>query len=157
MQTSPNHIEDVLVREGFFISTTVGVSMWPMLRDRRDTVVIRPVQGRLKRFDVPLYRRGDAYVLHRVVEVRPDSYVMLGDNCIGKERGITDDQVVGVLDSFYRGGRLVRLDARGYRAYVRAWCAFHPVWRGLKRLRLVVARAARTVGVRRVPKPKDGK
>ena len=31
---------------------------------------------RLKKYDVPLYRRGADYVLHRVVKVLPESYVI---------------------------------------------------------------------------------
>ena len=39
------------------VSTTVGDSMEPMLRNRKDTIIIEPVHGRLKRYDLPLYRR----------------------------------------------------------------------------------------------------
>ena len=72
----PLRIEDVLREKGLYVSTTAGVSMYPMLRDRRDTIMIRPAEGRLKKYDVPLYRRGKAYVLHRIVKVLPDSYVI---------------------------------------------------------------------------------
>ena len=59
-------IEDVLAHEGAYVATTAGVSMRPLLRDRRDTVVIEPCAGRLAKYDVPLYRRGSDYVLLRV-------------------------------------------------------------------------------------------
>lgn len=136
----PLHIEDILARDGVYVSTTAGVSMWPMLRDRRDTIVVRPPAGRLSRFDVPLYRRRDAYVLHRVVEVLTDSYVILGDNCLEREVGIIDSQVVGVLTGFYRGDRPVDMGGWRYRLYVRIWCALYPVRRALMRLRSVLAR-----------------
>ena len=42
-----SHIEDVLAENGVFVSTTVGMSMYPMLRNRRDTIIIRPYTGRL--------------------------------------------------------------------------------------------------------------
>ena len=82
------------------VGVTSGVSMWPMIRDRCDTVVVRPPCGRLRRFDVALYKRDDRYVLHRVVEVLADSYVICGDNCIGREHDITDADVLGVLTGF---------------------------------------------------------
>lgn len=137
------HIEDVLAREGVFVSTSVGVSMWPMLRNRRDTVVVRHIAPgeRLRRHDVALYRRGDDYVLHRVIEARPGSYVILGDNCLNKEF-VNQDQVIGVLDEFYRSEKHVSLDAPAYRAYVRVWCVLYPARALAKRLR---ARAARAV------------
>lgn len=37
-------IEGVLARDGVWVSTTAGTSMWPMLRDRRDTVGVRPAE-----------------------------------------------------------------------------------------------------------------
>ena len=110
-------IEDVIKNDGEYISTSVGVSMIPMLRDRRDTVVIRAVQGRLERFDVALYRRGDNYVLHRVIKVLPDSYVFRGDNCMRRETGVTDADIVGKLDTVIRNDRKISVKSKGYRAY----------------------------------------
>ena len=34
------HIEDVIQKDGVYVSTTAGVSMYPMLRNRRDTIII---------------------------------------------------------------------------------------------------------------------
>lgn len=138
---SERSIEGVLASEGVFVSTSAGVSMWPMLRNRRDTIVVRPLASgeRLRRYDVPLYRRGGDYVLHRIVEVLPDEYVIRGDNCMQDER-VSDNRVIGVLSEFYRGDRHVSLDSPAYRAYVRIWCALHPVWRCCKRVRARLSR-----------------
>lgn len=137
-------IEEVLAREGVYVGTTVGVSMWPLLRNRRDTVVVRPVTGRLAKYDVPLYRRGSAYVLHRIVEVLPEGYLICGDNCVARER-VAEERIIGVLSEFYRGGRHVSLDAPAYRIYVRIWCALYPVRRVWKRARAAAGRALRRV------------
>lgn len=40
----------------------VGVSMWPMLRNRHDVMMVVPAEGELHRYDVALYRRGEKYV-----------------------------------------------------------------------------------------------
>lgn len=135
---SERRIEDILKEEGVFVSTTVGVSMYPMLRNRRDTIIVRPYEGRLKKYDVPLYRKGELYVLHRIIEVRPDSYVICGDNCEQIEYGITDDQIIGVLTGFYRGSRQINMDGWGYKTYARYWCKTFP----LRRLRGRVLRLA---------------
>ena len=131
-------IEDVLSEEGVFVSTTVGFSMYPMLRNRKDTIIVCPYEGRLKKYDVPLYKRGSDYILHRVLEVRPDSYVMCGDNCIQKEYGITEDQILGVLTGFYRGKRQVNMDGWLYKVYVRCWCGLFPLRRIWKRGRYLL-------------------
>lgn len=102
--------------------------MRPMLRDRRDTIVVEPLHGRrLRRFEIPLYRRGDDYVLHRCVEVHPDGYTMLGDNCLSKEPGISDERVIGVLTGFYRGEKKIDMEGLPYRAYARVWYAIYPL------------------------------
>lgn len=121
------HIEDILAAEGVYVSTTSGVSMYPMIRNRRDTIIVTPCSGRLKKHDVPLYKRGDAYVLHRIIKVLPDSYVIRGDNCRYSERGITDGDILGVLTGFYRGGKKVDLDSKAYKTYVYLCRASYPL------------------------------
>lgn len=112
-------IEDIIAEQGVYVSTTFGVSMYPMLRHRRDTIVISPVSGRLKKHDVPLYKRGDRYVLHRIIKVLPDSYVIRGDNCLCSEHGITDGDIIGVLTAFYRRDKLIDMNSLPYKLYVR--------------------------------------
>ena len=144
MSRSGKHIEEVLVQQGVYVSTTVGVSMCPMLRNRRDTIVVEPLHGRrLRRFEVPLYRRGDDYVLHRCVEVHSDSYTMLGDNCLNKEPDIPDERVIGVLTGLYRGEKKIDMDGLPYRAYVRVWYAIYPLRRCVMRARAFAGRAKR--------------
>lgn len=120
-------IEEILQQNGFYISTTVGTSMYPMLRNRQDTIVIRPVTQPLRKYDVPLYKRQEDYVLHRIVKVTSKGYVLCGDNCLNREYGITDQQIIGVLSEFIRGEKEVDLNSIGYKNYCRIWVATYPV------------------------------
>lgn len=110
-------IEQVIAEEGKYICTTSGISMKPLFADRRDTIIILPAKGRLKKYDVPLYRRGDEYVLHRIVKVLPDSYVICGDNCEKYEFGISDNDVIGFLYAFYRKNKYYTVDYPLYKLY----------------------------------------
>ena len=114
--------------------------MLPILRNRRDTIIIMPYKGRLKKYDVPLYKRGSDYILHRIVGVKRDSYVICGDNCIQKEYGITDAHILGVMTGFYRGAKKVNMEGFGYKAYVRVWCALYPVRKIYKRVKSDLAK-----------------
>lgn len=134
-------IEEVLEEQGMLVCTTSGTSMYPMLRDRRDTIIVMPYEGRLKKYDVPLYKSGSRYVLHRIVEVRPDSYVICGDNCERKEYGITDDQILGVLTGFYRGSKQINMDGWQYKIYARLACVAFPI----RRLRGIARAIARKI------------
>ena len=122
-------IEEVIKEQGMLVCTTAGTSMYPMLRDRRDTIIVKPYEGRLKKYDVPLYKSGTRYILHRIVEVCPDSYVICGDNCERKEYGITDEQILGVLTGFYRGSKLIDMNSWQYKLYARIACAAFPLRR----------------------------
>lgn len=112
-------IEKILADEGIYVSSVVGHSMEPMLCEGRDTVAIAPIVGRLKKYDVALYRVGEKYVLHRVVKVLPDSYVFCGDNCVALEYKIEDKDIVGRLEKVWQGEREIDLDSFGYRFYSR--------------------------------------
>ncbi len=114
---SERTIEQVIRDDGKFVCTTSGISMLPLFADRRDTIIVTPKFGRLRKYDVPLYRRDGEYVLHRIVKVLPDSYVICGDNCENYEYGITDDQIVGVLSAFYRKNRYCTTKNVFYRLY----------------------------------------
>lgn len=106
-------IEDVISEQGVYVCTMSRVSMYPMLRDRTDTVVVSPCAGRLKKYDVPLYKCGDSYVLHRIIKVLSDSYIICGDNCAYSERGITDEDILCVLTGFYRGNKNINMNGWG--------------------------------------------
>lgn len=101
MEGKAYKIEEILKEKGIYVGPTAGYSMYPMLKDRRDTVIIRPKTDRLKRLDVALYLSEGRYVLHRVLEVVEDGYIIRGDNCYADEH-VKEEAVFGVLTEFYR-------------------------------------------------------
>jgi hypothetical protein len=102
--------------------------MLPLIRQGRDLMVIRKPSGRLRKYDVPLYRRDNGqYVLHRVLKVREEDYVICGDNCIRLETGITDRQILGVLTAVVRDGKELPVTDWRCRLYVLLWCGLFPL------------------------------
>ena len=117
--------EEILRRDGRLVYTSVGDSMRPFIRSGQDLLVIERPKGRLKKYDVPLYRRDSGqYVLHRVVKVREKDYVICGDNRWRRETGITDRHILGVLTAIVRNGETISVQDRAYRRKVRLWCEF---------------------------------
>lgn len=141
-------IEEVLARDGIIVYKTRGVSMEPMLRQNRDLVTIRVPDCRLKRFDVALYRRGDDHVLHRVIKVKEGYYIIRGDNTFSLET-VPDGDVIGVLTDFVRKGKKHVVADRGYMFYARFWNGIYPIRSAFVRLRRLVGRVARKLGIRR--------
>lgn len=95
-------IEELLNRNGSFICHTKGVSMEPLFKEGRDRVVIVPIKKRLKKYDVALFKRGEEYVLHRVVKVKKSGYKFVGDNTL-KSDFVLDKDVVGKAVGYFRG------------------------------------------------------
>lgn len=127
---SEGKIERTIKECGRAVSVPVGKSMWPMLKNRKDHIVIVAVTRPLRRYDVPMYQRSkDRYVLHRIIKVKKDGgYVICGDNLWRKEYDITDEQIVGVLAGFFKGERYIDCETNSlYHAYVYIWRALYPV------------------------------
>lgn len=147
------NISQYLAEHGELTYRIVGVSMNPLLRQDRDLITIlrsdlaeKDENGRFHNHDVVLYKRHSdgAYVLHRIVEVREKDYVILGDNCVKREYGITDEDILGVMTSFVRDGKTVQVTDPQYKAYVELWCALEP-FRGPAKLACTGARHVQKV------------
>ncbi len=114
-----------------------GISMLPMIRQGIDSVVLSCKGERLKKYDIPLYRRADgSYVLHRVIKAADGEYVCSGDNQIAVERGVRHENVIAVVTAFSRGNANYDVDGFGYKFYCRFWCLTRPVrrvWRKFKK------------------------
>ena len=120
--------EEQLAKNGKLIYTNKGDSMMPLIKQGSDLLIIEPVHGRLKKYDVPLYKRDSGqYVLHRILKVRKNDYVICGDNRWIKEYGICDRHIIGVLTAVVRNGKEVSVHDRKYKLYVHLWCDFFPV------------------------------
>ncbi len=118
-------IEEVLLREGKYVGPTVGTSMLPMLKSGRDSIVVFPKGGRLNRLDVALYKRGENYILHRVIEVKEGGYVIRGDNCYSDE-WVPEGEILGVLTEFFRGGKRVSCMDKRYLRYAKRRVGGYP-------------------------------
>lgn len=138
--------ENLLARDGKLVYKTRGVSMEPMLRQDRDLVIIQVPSSRLRKYDVALYRRGEKYVLHRVIAVRDGRYLIRGDNTYAPET-VPDRAVIGVMTAFVRKGKKIAVTDRGYRLYARVWHAIYPLRKAYVLCRRFAVGAARRLGI----------
>lgn len=122
-----------------------GISMLPMIVQGRDSVTLSSPPEKLKKFDIPLYRREDGhFVLHRVVKVG-DTYTCIGDNQFKKETGIAHSQVIAVITAFTRKGKTYAVSHFGYRLYCVFWHYSRLLRRVWRAVRVRLARLKRKI------------
>lgn len=128
-----------LIRERLAAGQTIrylsfrGYSMLPLLRQGKDTVELAPLPEKLKKYDLPVYQYPSGkVVMHRVVDVREDCYICLGDNTYEYEH-IRPEQLIGLVSAFKRGDRRISVEASGYKLYARLRVASFPVRRFWKK------------------------
>ena len=125
--------------------TPQGTSMRPTIYGGRDQVILSPLPPKLKKYDLPLYRRDNGqFVLHRIVEVG-ECYTCVGDNQFALETGVREDQMIALTTGFYRKGRYCRVDSAGYQLYCRIWHWSRPVRGFIQRCFYGVARRIKKI------------
>lgn len=141
--------EEQLDLHGHIVFPNVGVSMMPLLRENRDLMIIEKKGAeRCKKYDAVLFKRDNGqYVMHRVMKVRGQDYIIIGDNCVQKE-AVREDQILGILTGVIRDGKEISVTDKGYLLYVHLWCDFFPIRAAVLRLRSYIGRLLRAVGLR---------
>lgn len=118
--------------------TNMGTSMLPMIKQGRDLFTLKKKTAeRCKKYDVVLFRSPSGrYVMHRIVEVRENDYVLLGDNCLNKEYGITDADILAVMTEFVHKGKRYSVTDQRYLRYAKWRYASYPFRKMLMKLKI---------------------
>lgn len=122
-------IREVLDAGGSFKLTITGSSMFPFILGGRDQVTLSPLPDKLKKNDLPLYRRRDgAFVLHRIVRCEKDgTYTCCGDHQWTLERGLQRDQMIAIATAYVRKGKELTNRNILYRIYRTIWTWIIPL------------------------------
>ena len=122
-------LKEILDTVGTYTGLTMGSSMQPLIHQQRDNIIVVKNKGRLKKYDIAVYVTPKGkYIMHRVIKVCDDHYVIIGDNRTEKEY-VTDDMICGVLAGFYKNGKhyIDCEKSKAYKLYSRLWVALLPV------------------------------
>ncbi len=92
-----------------------GISMLPTIVGGRDAVTIKKPDGRLRKYDIILYRRKSGqFVLHRIIGADEKGYILCGDNEARPEKGIAHDSVIGVVTAYNQNGNVVEAGSKKF-------------------------------------------
>lgn len=110
-----------LSKNGILAFVPSGQSMWPTLKNKKQSVVVIPKTIRLNKYDVGLYQKENGnYVLHRVISVTDNGYIMCGDSQFKPEM-VNEEQVFAVMQGFYKGKRYIQSSDEKYCKFVKRW------------------------------------
>ncbi|MGN1295225.1 MAG: S24/S26 family peptidase [Bacilli bacterium] len=131
------NFEELLQRDGSFLYTFRGVSMKPLLHQGKDVVIISRIERPIRKLDIVLYKINERYVLHRVLKIKKDHYVIRGDNTYTNEI-IPKDKVFGILTSYYKKDKLKKVNTKGAILLYYLWFTTYPLrWVLVKTKRLL--------------------
>lgn len=102
--------EEILERDHVLVYTCRGFSMWPLLHQNKDLLVIRKPDRELRKNDIVLFKARTKYLLHRIVKIDGETIITAGDHNAFKDQPITKDRVIGILTSFVRDGKERNVD-----------------------------------------------
>lgn len=102
-----------------------GSSMFPFLRDGKDTVQVSPVKRQPVAGDIVLFKYKGHHVLHRIIKIKGDIHVIQGDGIYASHECCGKEDIVGVVTHISRnGGEPVPVDSFCWRFCSQLWSIF---------------------------------
>ena len=121
------YIEESLKNNCDVRITVTGYSMYPLLRNRKDSVILGKPPKKLKKYDIVFYKREDgSYILHRILKIKDNLLSMAGDNEIELEYPIKPEQIIGVTTHYIKSGKKYSTKNLIYKLYVIIWAWLFP-------------------------------
>ena len=125
-----------LLKQGYDAEfTVVGNSMWPLLKNGRDTVILRTLDSPLKKGDLVLFSPVKGrYLLHRVTRLGGDFFESTGDANFSSDGEFPVGCILGRVIVIHRKGKRISCKSLPYRLFVWVWMSLFPLRRPLLRL-----------------------
>ena len=132
-----------LIAEGKTVTLTVkGNSMNPLMVHLRDQITLGPWKDEdIKAGTVALVKDiRNNYLIHRIIRRDVNTVTLLGDGNINMTETATFDNIIGIMLSITRKGRVITTDSFCWKSYSWLWRILTPVrryplalWRKLNR------------------------
>ncbi len=104
-----------------------GTSMRPFILEDKDQLVIYP-PNTLRKGDIVLARiDGCRYVIHRIIKIKDNRFVLMGDgNLFGYEQ-CSRDEIFGIADCIFRNEQRISLRSIKARGLAFGWRMLLPI------------------------------
>jgi len=120
---------EIIEQDGHVWITVTGMSMYPFLKDGRDSVELsKATFGNIRKGDIVLIRRANgAFVLHRVLKKEKNCFYIIGDAQQWVEGPLIPEQLQSVVTRIKRRKRVIRCDNPLLKVCVLVWIIFIPI------------------------------
>ena len=117
------NMEQCLQELGYAVVPVRGTSMWPLLKEGKTRVQVEAKEGKqVRKGDIVLYRRKDGtLVLHRIIKVEEDTFLVCGDHQWKQMEQVQEEQILAVAQGFFRNGHYIDEKTWWYRLYKKFW------------------------------------
>lgn len=117
-----------LIEEGKEVGLLIsGDSMAPFLAHQRDYIYFKSPDRELKKGDMVFYRRMTGqYIMHRILDVKPEGYYMIGDNQMQVEGPLDRSQIFAIVTKVKRKGRIIGPENLVWKFYEKVWIHMIP-------------------------------
>lgn len=107
-----------------------GNSMSPFLINARDTIIFEKPKRELKKGDMVFYERDSGqFVMHRICDVKPDGYYIIGDAHTEIEGPVRREQIFALVIKVCRKGKWIDEKDFMWRLFERVWVNIIPLRR----------------------------
>ena len=99
-----------------------GNSMYPLIHDKTDKIVLAPICARLKVGEIVLAINDGDFILHRIVKIYSDSVLLRGDGNPAGIEHIKIDSILGEAIAIVRSnGRVIHKGSLLWRGFQYLW------------------------------------
>lgn len=130
---------EAMIADGLSVRIRMrGHSMRPLLREDRDIVVLQRCDvSQLQRGDIVLFRYRGQHILHRILHVEADRFVLGGDGNYRTRESCSSGEIIArAVQVIRRSGRTVNCDSARWRLQSGLWLGT-PEWLRRQMLRVL--------------------
>ncbi len=120
---------EILAQDGYAWITVTGMSMYPFLKEVRDSVELsKATFESIKKGDIVLIKRlNGVFVLHRVCKKKKECFYMVGDAQQWIEGPLVPEQILAKVTRIKRKGRIINCKNPILKACVTIWMFVLPI------------------------------
>ena len=131
-----------LVEQGQEVSMLIsGSSMAPFLIHERDSICFKQPERPLRKGDMVFYQRDNGqFVMHRICNVKPEGYYIVGDAQTIIEGPVREDQIFAVITKVKRKGKWIEPGDFWWEFFEHVWIHMIPMRRNIMKIYAKVVR-----------------